>query len=183
MEKEFIEQLLKSNISLKRIKSIIDKADTNIQAQNLNETTTANTCGLRILTCQGCHKSMFEDKFMLNKTNKRYRSCINCVMRAKKSRENKKLKSQEVCYDNKILALLDKEYNDVGDDDKISLEEVNDNSNISIASIETQDVIDEPIIPIVKTKQVKPKKNINNNQPEREPEEVSLRFFNLFNSK
>ena len=37
MEKEFIEQLLKSNISLKRIKSIIDKADTNIQAQNLNE--------------------------------------------------------------------------------------------------------------------------------------------------
>ena len=90
MEKEFIEQLLKSNISLKRIKSIIDKADTNIQTQNLNETTTANTCGLRILTCQGCHKSMFEDKFMLNKTNKRYRSCINCVMRARQSRANSK---------------------------------------------------------------------------------------------
>ena len=179
MEKELIEQLLNSNISLKRIKSIIDKADEKTQVQNLNETTTANTCGLRILSCQGCHKSMFEDKFMLNKTNKRYRSCINCVMRAKKSRENKKLKSQEVCYDNKLLPILDKEYNDF-DDDTISLEEINDSSNISIASIETQDAID-PIQPIVKTKQLKPKKNINNNQPERDPEELSLSFFNLFN--
>ena len=174
-----VEQLLNSNISLKRIKSIIDKAHAKTQVQNLNETTTANTCGLRILSCQGCHKSMFEDKFMLNKTNKRYRSCINCVMRATKSRENKKLKSQEVCYDNKLLPILDQEYNDF-DDDTISLEEINDNSNISIASIETQDAID-PIQPIVKTKQLKPKKNINNNQPEREPEELSLHFFNLFN--
>ena len=126
---------------------------------------------------------MFEDQCMLNKTNKRYGSCINCVMRARQSRETKTLKSQKVCYDNNLLALLDKEYNDVDDDDRLSLEEVNDNSNISIASIETQDVIDEPILPIVKTKQVKPKRNINNNQPEREPEEVSLRLFNLFNSE
>ena len=48
MGKEFIEQLLNSNISLKRIKSIIEKAETKKEEHNLNETTTANTCGLRI---------------------------------------------------------------------------------------------------------------------------------------
>ena len=90
MEKILIEQLLNSKISLTKIKSIIDNADKINKQENLNETTTANTNGLRIMTCQGCHKSMFEDKFMLNKTHKRYRSCINCVLRSRKTRQKRK---------------------------------------------------------------------------------------------
>lgn len=105
---------MNSNISLKRIKSIIEKTDTINRQQDLNETTTANTCGLRILTCNGCHKSLFEDKFMLNKTNKRYRSCINCVMRARQTSENTKQKQPNTQHDlinneNTILAICDKE--------------------------------------------------------------------------
>ena len=57
--------------------------------ENLNETTTANINGLRIMTCQGCHKSSFEDTCMLNKTQKRYRSCINCVLRSRKTLQKK----------------------------------------------------------------------------------------------
>ena len=72
MEQIIVEQRLNSNISLKRITSILDKADATQAEQDVNETTTADTCGVRILTCQGCHKSMFEDTFMLHKTNKRY---------------------------------------------------------------------------------------------------------------
>ena len=83
--KILIEQLLNSKISLTKIKSIIDNVDKVNKQENLNETTTANTNGLRIITCQGCHKSPFEDKFMLNKTQKRYRSCINCVLRSRKN--------------------------------------------------------------------------------------------------
>ena len=89
MEKILIEQLLNSKISLTKIKSIIDNVDKINKQENLNETTTANTNGLRIMTCQGCHKSMFEDKFMLNKTQKRYRSCINCVLRSRTTRQKK----------------------------------------------------------------------------------------------
>ena len=106
------------------------------------------------MICSGCHKTMYEDKFMLNKMNKRYRSCINCVSRARISRQSKdKTQHKTTLKNNNLLALLDKEYND---DEKISLEENND----SIASIETRD---ELIIPTVKPnnekmKQVKPKK-------------------------
>ena len=102
-------------------------------------------------------------------------------MIARQSREKKTVKSQKACYDNNLLALLDEDYNDF-DDDKIGLEGVNDNSNVSVASIGTQDVMDEPYIPIVQPKHVTPKQNTNNNQPDREPEAVSLRLLNLFNS-
>ena len=111
MEKILIEQLLNSKISLTKIKSIIDNVDKINKQENLNETTTANTNGLRIMTCQGCHKSMFEDKFMLNKTQKRYRSCINCVLRSRKTRQNK---GQQPSIDNNIiLAICDNERQDI----------------------------------------------------------------------
>ena len=112
MEKILIEQLLNSKISLTKIKSIIDNVDKVNKRENLNETTTANTNGLRIITCQGCHKSSFEDKFMLNKTQKRYRSCINCVLRSRKTLQNK---AKPPNIDNNIiLAICDIEkQNDV----------------------------------------------------------------------
>ena len=112
MEKILIEQLLNSKISLTKIKSIIDNVDKVNKQENLNETTTANTNGLRIITCQGCHKSSFEDKFMLNKTQERYRSCINCVLRSRKTLQKK---VQPPSIDNNIiLAICDIEkQNDV----------------------------------------------------------------------
>ena len=123
MEKVLIEQLLNSGVSLKKIKSIIENTE-KAKEQNLNETVSANTCGLKLMVCSGCHKTMYEDKFMLNKMNKRYRSCINCVSRARITRQNKdKDKQKTILKDkdnDKILAILDKEYND---------EETNDNNN------------------------------------------------------
>ena len=111
MEKILIEQLLNSKISFTKIKSIIDNVDKINKQENLNETIVANTNGLRIMTCQGCHKSMFEDKFMLNKTQKRYRSCINCVLRSRKTRQNK---GQQPSIDNNIiLAICDNEKQDM----------------------------------------------------------------------
>lgn len=198
MEKQLIHQLISNGLSIKKIKDIVGKLEEDEPNQDLNKTTIANTCGLRLIKCGSCNKKFYEDKFMLNRLNKRYRSCIECVMRQRTYRQkdniintDKHLKNDNI--NNNVLALLDKEYDDV-DDDKISLEEINDNSNVSIASIETQDVMDEPIIPIVKTnnekpKQLKPKKNKNNShmfsilhpQPEIAPEEVGLRFFKLFN--
>ena len=90
MEKVLIEQLLNSKISLKKIKFIIDNIDkiTNIQ-ENVNEPIITNTNNLKIMTCQGCHSVKYEDKFFLNKTQKRYRSCINCVIRARDTRKHK----------------------------------------------------------------------------------------------
>ena len=87
MEKVLIEQLLNNGVSLKKIKSIIE--NTEKAKEDLNKTVSANTCGLKLMVCSGCHKTMYEDKFMLNKMNKRYRSCINCVSRARIARQNK----------------------------------------------------------------------------------------------
>ena len=106
-----IEQLLNSKISLTKIKSIIDNVDKVNKREHLNETTTANTNGLRIMTCQGCHKSSFEDKFMLNKTQQWYRSCINCVLRSRKTRQ-KKIQPSNI-DNNIILAICDIERQDV----------------------------------------------------------------------
>ena len=111
MEKILIEQLLNSKISFNKIKSIMDNIEKMNKQENLNETTTANINGLRIMTCQGCHKSMFEDKFMLNKTQKRYRSCINCVLRSRTTRQKKE---QHPSFDNNIiLAICDNETNNI----------------------------------------------------------------------
>jgi DNA-binding transcriptional MerR regulator len=108
MEKHLIEELLNHGFTLKKIKSIIEKTEATHE-HNLNETTTANTCGLRTIKCQGCHKTFFEDKFMLNKTNKRYRSCINCVMRARETRAKDKQtdKTQDEDIKHKIISKHD----------------------------------------------------------------------------
>ena len=112
MEKVLIEQLLNSGVSLKKIKSIIENTE-KAQEHNLNETVSANTCGLKLMVCSGCHKTMYEDKFMLNKMNKRYRSCINCVSRARITRQSKDKDKQKTILGNKdndkILAILDKQ--------------------------------------------------------------------------
>ena len=194
MEKVLIEQLLNSGVSLKKIKSIIENTE-KAKEQNLNETISANTCGLKLMVCSGCHKTMYEDKFMLNKMNKRYRSCINCVSRARITRQNKDKDKQKTILKNKdngnLLAILDKEYNDE--------ETINNNNNDNIYPfpypIEKQkDIIEKDIIvkpsndkPSNDKPKIKPKKKINNNnnysilEPEIEPEEVGLRLFNLFN--
>ena len=64
MEKVLIEQLLNSGVSLKKIKSIIENTE-KAKEQNLNETVSANTCGLKLMVCSGCHKTMYEDKFFV----------------------------------------------------------------------------------------------------------------------
>ena len=137
------------------IKSIIENTE-KAQEQNLNETVSANTCGLKLMVCSGCHKTMYEDKFMLNKMNKRYRSCINCVSRARITRQNKDKDKQKTILENKdndkILAILDKEYND---------EETNGNNNnnniypFPYPSEKQKDIIEKDII--VKPSNDKPK--------------------------
>ena len=87
MEKQLIEQLLSNGLSIKKFKDIVEHLDIEPQNEKLHNTTIANTCGLRIIRCQGCHKTQYEDKFMLNKLNKRYRSCIACVMRQRAYRQ------------------------------------------------------------------------------------------------
>ena len=193
MEKVLIEQLLNSGVSLKKIKSIIE--NTEKAKEDLNETISANTCGLKLMVCSGCHKTMYEDKFMLNKMNKRYRSCINCVSRARIARQNKDKDKQKTILKNKdngnLLALLDKEYND---EETNNNDNDNNNNNNNIYPfpypIEKQkDMIEKDIIvkPSNDKPKTKSKKKINNNsnysilEPEREPEDVGLRFFNLFN--
>jgi len=122
MEKVLIEQLLNSGVSLKKIKTIIENTE-KIKEQNLNETVSANTCGLNLVVCSGCHKTMYEDKFMLNKANKRYRSCINCVSRTRTARQNKEqnhvLKNTDK---GKVLAILDEDYINIDDEEKAKLE-------------------------------------------------------------
>ena len=81
-----IEQLLNSGVSLNKIKSIIKNTE-KVKEENVNETVSANTCGLRLMSCSGCRKTMCEHKFLLNKTSRRYRSCINCVSRARIARQ------------------------------------------------------------------------------------------------
>ena len=198
MEKVLIEQLLNSGVSLKKIKSIIENTE-KAKEQNLNETISANTCGLKLMVCSGCHKTMYEDKFMLNKMNKRYRSCINCVSRARITRQNKDKDKQKTILKNKdngnLLAILDKEYN--GEETNNNNDNNNNNNNIYPFPypIEKQeDIIEKDIIvkpsndkPSNDKPKIKSKKKINNNndysilEPEIEPEEVGLRFFTLFN--
>ena len=64
MDRILIEQLLNSKISLNKIKHIINNVDKINKQEHVNETTTANTNGLRIMTCQGCHKSMFRSIYV-----------------------------------------------------------------------------------------------------------------------
>ena len=103
MEKQLIEQLLSNGLSIKKLKDIVENLDAQQpeqhSEQSLNTTTTANTCGLRIIKCGSCNKKFYEDKFMLNRLNKRYRSCIHCIMRQRRNRQ----KTSEQVSTNDIL--------------------------------------------------------------------------------
>ena len=111
MEKQLIEQLLSNGLSVKKIKSIVGQLDETEHEHDLNKTTIANTCGLRIITCGSCNKKFYEDKFMLNILNKRYRSCIDCVTRQRKYRQNLNSKNDinNDMNNHGVLAILDKE--------------------------------------------------------------------------
>ena len=194
MEKQFIEQLISNGLSIKKIKGIVEKLDDDDKPNHdLNKTTIANTCGLRLIKCGSCNKKFYEDKFMLNRLNKRYRSCIDCVMRQRSYRQKQdntinndiNLKNENKGND-KILAILDKEYNDNDNN--------NNNNNIYPFPypIEKQiDIIEKDIIikPSNDKPKIKLKKKINNNnnnyysilEPETEPEELKSNLFNLFN--
>ena len=105
-----------------KVKTIIENTG-QVKEQHLNETVSANTCGLNLVVCSGCHKTMYEDKFMLNKTNKRYRSCINCVSRARTARQTKEQKHILENTDNdNVLAILDKDYINIDEEEKAKLE-------------------------------------------------------------
>jgi len=111
MEKQLIEQLLSNGLSIKKIKSIVGQLDETEHEHDLNKTTIANTCGLRLIKCGSCNKKFYEDKFMLNRLNKRYRSCIDCVMRQRKYRQthdNKNDISNNI-NNHGVLAILDKD--------------------------------------------------------------------------
>ena len=201
MEKQFIEQLISNGLSIKKIKGIVEKLDDDDKPNHdLNKTTIANTCGLRLIKCGSCNKKFYEDKFMLNRLNKRYRSCIDCVMRQRSYRQKQdntinndiNLKNENKGND-KILAILDKEYNEETNNDNDNNNNNNNNNNNIYPfpyPIEKQKNIIEKDI-IVKPSNDKPKtkskKKINNNnnysilEPETEPEEFKLRLFNLFN--
>ena len=68
---------------------MIDKLEDDEPIQDLNKTTIANTCGLRLIKCGLCNKKFYEDTFMLNRLNKRYGSCIDCVIRQRSYRRTK----------------------------------------------------------------------------------------------
>ena len=112
MERQLIEQLLSNGLSVKKIKSIVGQLDdTEHENRDLNKTTIANTCGLRLIKCGSCNKKFYEDKFMLNRLNKRYRSCIDCVTRQRKYRQNINSKNDinNDINSHGVLAILDKE--------------------------------------------------------------------------
>ena len=112
MEKQLIEQLLSNGLSVKKIKSIVEQLDDKeVVEHDLTKTTIANTCGLRLIKCGSCNKKFYEDKFMLNRLNKRYRSCIDCVTRQRKYRQqnNKDNDINDNIHDNSLLAILDKQ--------------------------------------------------------------------------
>ena len=122
MEKKLIEQLISNGLSTKKIKDIIDKLEDDEPIQDLNKTTVANTCGLRLIKCGSCNKKFYEDKFMLNRLNKRYRSCIDCVIRQRSYRRKKDIITNIDNIDNNndnnnnnVLAILDTEYNEEHD--------------------------------------------------------------------
>ena len=105
-----IEKLLSNGLSVKKIKSIVAQLDDKEVEHDLTKTTVANTCGLRLIKCGSCNKKFYEDKFMLNRLNKRYRSCIDCVTRQRKYRQqsNKDNDINNNIHDNGLLAILDK---------------------------------------------------------------------------
>ena len=85
MEALLIEQLRRNGVSIQQLKTILDELESKHGGgENIIN---ANKNGLRLIVCKGCHKTQYEDKFMLNNINRRYRSCINCVTRATKYRE------------------------------------------------------------------------------------------------
>ena len=97
---------------LKKLKSIVGQLDeTEHENRDLNKPTVANTCGLRLIKCGSCNKKFYEDKFMLNRLNKRYRSCVDCVTRQRKYRQNLNSKNDINNDINNygVLAILDKE--------------------------------------------------------------------------
>ena len=110
MERQLIEQLLSNGLSVKKIKSIVGQLDETEHEKDLNKTTIANTCGLRLIKCGSCNKKFYEDKFMLNRLNKRYRSCIDCVTRQRKYRQNINSKNDinNDINSHGVLAILDK---------------------------------------------------------------------------
>ena len=133
MEKILTEQLLNSKISCNKIKTIMDNLEKMNKQENLNETTTANINGLRIMTCQGCHKSMFEDKFMLNKTQKRYRSCINCVLRSRTTRQKKE---QHPSIDNNIILAICDNDPDINEHEHLTSTLKNNEPNINLINLD-----------------------------------------------
>jgi len=148
MEKQLVEQLLSNGLSVKKIKAIVEKLDEDEPNHDLNKTTIANTCGLQLIKCGSCNKKFYEDKFMLNRLNKRYRSCIDCVTRQRKYRQKDNIinidtnvKNDNGGNDN-VLAILDKDYINIDD-------EVHDDIMIVKPSND-------------KPKQIKSKKEINN---------------------
>lgn len=194
MEKQLIEQLISNGLSIKKIKSIVEKLEGDDKPDHdLNKTTIANTCGLRLIKCGSCNKKFYEDKFMLNRLNKRYRSCIDCVMRQRTYRQKDQMTNpgkharNDSANETKLFAILDKDYNDIDDEDEASPAETDDNATNVIYPIQKKEnIVIEPKTD--KPKQTKSKKTIHNNhifslftEPEIEPEEVGLRIFNLFN--
>ena len=87
METQLIDKLLSNGLSVKQLKIIVEQLDETEHDHDLNKTTIANTCGLRLIKCGSCNKKFYEDKLMLNRLNKRYRSCIDCVIRQRKYRQ------------------------------------------------------------------------------------------------
>ena len=81
--------MISNGLSKKKIKDIVDELEDDEPNQDLNKTTIANTCGLRLIKCGSCNKKFYEDKFMLNRLEKRYRSCIDCVTRQRTYRQRK----------------------------------------------------------------------------------------------
>ena len=106
-----IEQLLSNGLSVKKIKSIVEQLDDKEVEHDLTKTTVANTCGLRLIKCGSCNKKSYEDNSMLNRLNKQYRSCIDCVTRQRKYRQqsNKDNDINNNIHDNGLLAILDKQ--------------------------------------------------------------------------
>ena len=208
MEQNLIKQLLSNGLSIKKIKDIVNNLDEPEEDKDLNKTVLANTCGLRLIKCGGCHKQLYEDKFMSNRLNKRYRSCIECIMRQRSYRQKQdntinndiSLKNENKDND-KILAILDKEYNDEETNNNNDNDNNNNNNNIypfPYPIEKKEDIIVKPsndkpnddlvgydIFEIIERnkakKNITSKENHKSVEPETEPEEVGLRFFKLFN--
>ncbi len=191
MEQILIEQFLNSGVSLKKIKAIIENTE-QVRKDNLDGTVSANTSGLRLMTCSGCHKTLYEDKFLLNKMNKRYRSCINCVSRARMSRRSSNIQKHilQTKDNSNLLAILDKQE----DHEAYAIEP--HTHLIDYPHIEPTQEPDFPIEPntdISNYSHIEPitKQKHNSKQTNKnaiplqfpEPDNLGAGLFNLFNSK